>query len=1382
MSVALSQLVKVKSRHAESCLAWLGAIDAVLSKQPLLERFGRSLDDAGLRIALQVEPFDVARFRDRAEQEKRERENLLPRMDNLDDERRIYAHRGSNDDDQRDKRSKAEPLDPLLDSLEVAMLLGDPGSGKSECLKGLAVRLARERQVALQSHALLSDDICLPVFAELPTVAELFGRKLAIPIELNAFAKRWLALKLEDDETRLGTAILRAAIQRLGLDSDAGFAKCGGAIRKIWREWQAAAEAGQPRDSGAVLLLDAWDEIAERNRTDCFKNALHQFSQQPPARLLATSRIVGFETGVLQIPATTGPGAPRRELAVRPFRFEDCEAFIRAFFGQREHAEKLIADLRAKPMIFSMLQNPLLASLVCLVFDPDGPAPVPMPARRSAVYAAVVQRLLGDEEARRKTRTKLPGDVIREIASVFRALAFDLWPNDEIFDEDLLDAFCDSDRRPRIPALGKFLSKRDETLSQFLRECGLLTSHGEHGLKFLHLTFQEYFAGGWLAAAVEDGWSKAKIKVRDPDGEFHWIAVRTFVNRKAWDPRWREAIILFAGQIESVPVEPLLETLLAGEDDVLHHRLCVAAACLPELTGGALKNSARIAAEIASQVWNLWREEEGLRLAHPKALTWVASLNPSISEGSRTLLDRIFTDFFHGEKSVRECAERALKMVEGAAAFKAFLEELANCVRYYKYLYHLRDIFQHLGRSAAIPEMVDAFVDRLQTGALDSDTIKIVGALGSTLMGHPVVQESFGKALQVDDPFDWSSVSRTALGVLGHYRWNRLPREIFQGITRLIENIQEDNIRLGLTDLEHEFCFFEPHLANEHILQEIGRLVSSDRWYVRDLAVAILSRLRDGGANDGLLQMLQVQLLHTDPWVVRSAMEAIAAIGPKAATREICSSLRSAWDRQEDHFKADTIWLLRAIDAENKPEFLGALIDMVENAEEQAHWTTDLGRRAAEAISRLDLAGVDPKAAAKLSSLLEHSKRVVRSRAAQALSGTSLTEISGERLDSVIALIDDDDWLVDDGAKAFLKAFVHNSAYRGHILEELTKRLGSLTKNIREKAVDLLGAFGPAARESGVIEGLTQSLNDQSIAQHALRALAEIGPPSLTESTRTACKAVFEYPTFYGFARDVEALVKLGIKEVPKPFLRNLVEQLQRSDEEARKYAFETTKVLPRAETAKSGFLEDVANILAIPVHHPGYKVGFDEDDPNSDIPRKAREILTWFVDHVSEHPYVTATIAKLLANLEPGMRERGAYAVWAIGASAATDEVLDALANLLSHRNSPWWDPEAVGDALRGLKGAAQRSTKLLDAIADQLAATATPEREFIEMAKSLPSVRFFIVRGASWLPFFGTPQTRGRWENVDKLAGITVKTYAANPESLGSRRSPYHSSDMLI
>ncbi len=84
---------------------------------------------------------------------------------------RTYAFRGSELEDDPEVNHRPQSLEALEAHLEMAVLLGDPGSGKTEWLKYQARRCAREMRAALERRAVPMARLCLLVYVRLPALA-----------------------------------------------------------------------------------------------------------------------------------------------------------------------------------------------------------------------------------------------------------------------------------------------------------------------------------------------------------------------------------------------------------------------------------------------------------------------------------------------------------------------------------------------------------------------------------------------------------------------------------------------------------------------------------------------------------------------------------------------------------------------------------------------------------------------------------------------------------------------------------------------------------------------------------------------------------------------------------------------------------------------------------------------------------------------------------------------------------------------------------------------------------------------------------------------------------------------------------------------------------
>ena len=172
MAATFGQLVEVRSQKAQAMVSYLRAVEGECGKNALLERFGRRLDE--LRVPLRVVPHEPVRDIEEIRAREHFRQTGASRdADEEESARRIYRFRhGRMDEDGEAVRraappSRPEPLDELEPKLEMAVILGDPGSGKTEWLKYRARRAAREAREKLENFEVGLGQIIFPVWLRL---------------------------------------------------------------------------------------------------------------------------------------------------------------------------------------------------------------------------------------------------------------------------------------------------------------------------------------------------------------------------------------------------------------------------------------------------------------------------------------------------------------------------------------------------------------------------------------------------------------------------------------------------------------------------------------------------------------------------------------------------------------------------------------------------------------------------------------------------------------------------------------------------------------------------------------------------------------------------------------------------------------------------------------------------------------------------------------------------------------------------------------------------------------------------------------------------------------------------------------------------------------
>ena len=506
----------------------------------LLEAEGRG-EDARAELALHLDSLRLERWR----REAREQETRLQRRSIGD----IVADPGQ----------------------RGVVILGDPGSGKTTLLRYLA--LVNARKGMTMDGAPPDPRAPLPIFVPLAAYDECLRRE-GDCLPLGEF----LALYFEKWRNLPGLGPLFAA---------------------------ALAEGR------ALVLLDGLDEVLDTGTRQFVTEQAGALIGQWASRgncFAVTSRIVGYREARLpgDLPHVTvlDFGRPEIELFARQW----CRTYeVWAASGketqtalQRASAEEsgLLDDVASNPSVERLAATPLLLTMLALLRRQVGR----LPDRRVQLYADYVRTLMDNWEILRSrgARRQAPArfDPYRA-ADHLMDLA--LWlqrnkPSGTARRSDLetaLEKIClryEGLDPAAAPAKARVQAQGDATA--FLRDvrhfAGLLTERGRDTFGFLHLTFQEYFAGRAVARMADDD---------------RWTVIRPHLH----NPRWREPILLCAGQLGVIENRRDLATDLASRildagsdhEPFLHRDLFLAADVTADDVGLSVALRDELAARLA---------------------------------------------------------------------------------------------------------------------------------------------------------------------------------------------------------------------------------------------------------------------------------------------------------------------------------------------------------------------------------------------------------------------------------------------------------------------------------------------------------------------------------------------------------------------------------------------------------------------------------------------------------------------------------------------------------------------------------------------------------------------------------------------------------------
>lgn len=1019
MSAPLASLVRIRSQLAEEVLAYLHALAERMAELPAYypkhlreTATGRTPFDH-IRQVVQVVEDRSAFERWLAEERERTRAAGLDFEHLAYQPARARPELGEDDEADRQHRDRPEPPPPVAwdehagRRFKRAVILGDPGFGKTWLLRYEARRLAHEAIQALEEQTKPVDEIVLPIFARLSDLSH-------------------------------GKEPLQQTLVKLA---------CAGRSRSF-----AEFIRGRLKTDRCVILLDAWDEvpveIPKMNNQAAGRKLgfqqylaakLEEFAQQFSApRLLLTSRIVGY--GRCPIPQA-------QELELLAFESPQMDAFARVWFdGNPQPAapsaatNAFLAMLRQNHQVRGLARIPLMLALICRAWteaagsSPQSEARSPkvaprFPTRRVELYERCLHGLLLEWKEQRDQWCHSEVQLTALLARLARG-AFELFRQQrEQFKEPELAKAMGFDLKDK-----QEIEEADDLIAG-LKHDGVLISVGE-GLQaprlFLHRTFHEYLAASHLASEMEgtnDGRTSG-----NQTAEATW----EYVDRKAWDPKWEQVIVLLAGILQD-PI-PLLKRLAdAGRDDLFLHRLCLAALCLPEVaSAGAGKMShgktecstttatafAELRDSIASQVFDLWEKqrEQGYQFSHVRKSVCVAI------QVNQNLLDRWTKALRHPNWEVRHRAAWELGLRWRAAAIPEVVAPLAEALRdpYWRVRSWAAEILGWMGNEAATTDvLLHGLSQRARRVA--EEALRQMGSAAAT-------QEVLAWwAERLRDPD--RNVRHDAALALERMGRTAVTPEILAALTEGLQGWDRD---------------------------------------VREMATELLGQAGSAAATPQVLATLMQGIceLHSD--ARRKAATMQGEVESTTATPHVMAWLKESLD---DWFGFQNEPAAQASEplgnATATQDVLARLTERLRDAREVVR------ARAVEALGLLGSAAATPDVLMRLCAGLQDTNEVVRAKAAEALGRMGTTAATPWVLAGLIERLRDPEKGVREKAAAAL-GDMGSAAATPEVMEQLLRGLNDRATSVRWRAAAALAQMESAAEAPEMPAWLTQRLGDPS--------------------------------------------------------------------------------------------------------------------------------------------------------------------------------------------------------------------------------------------------------------------------------------------------------------
>ena len=511
----------------------------------------------------------------------------------------LHALRRTLKQDQPKTSQEEEKRLPVLDALTTkerrAVLLGEPGSGKTVLVNYLAGCLAESA-----AGGKLDDDIPDTIKPLLP-----------IRLILREVAAAYFPPSVKASDSLLWQAVRDDLSKRLGISQ----------IDDVFDRLQTRI-----RQTGALFFLDGLDEVPESGgrRKALLESVRQLVDNSKNCRFLVTARPYAYAQPVNRL-----TGFPVLELV--PFDEDQRNAFIVGWYramqsyigmsaANADYKAQSLQTAAQRPELVELASRPLLLTLMATLHTSRGT----LPKDRAKLYDDSVELLLGSWQRRRLERGP-EGQIVAEeaimqvldsdlssIRKLMELLAYTVHERQrseggntvaDITEGEVLTAFrplLDDERSP-------FKSKA--LLDYLDTQAGLLIARAERGpYAFPHRSFQEYLAASHLCR--RSGFPKRFRELAEQD--------------TLW---WREVFLLGVGAAGEGNLADMINSLVPRDADKIakpsdsHWRMAV-------LAGLAL---------VEQNVKDKLAQDEALQAVYERVQGWLVRF---ISEGHLQAVER----------------------------------------------------------------------------------------------------------------------------------------------------------------------------------------------------------------------------------------------------------------------------------------------------------------------------------------------------------------------------------------------------------------------------------------------------------------------------------------------------------------------------------------------------------------------------------------------------------------------------------------------------------------------------------------------------------------------------------------------------------------------
>ena len=662
----------------------------------------------------------------------------------------------------------------------------------------------------------------------------------------------------------------------------------------------------------ALFLLDGLDEIVDTAQRQDVARRVNEFaSDNPDCPVIVTSRIVGYPAASL--------GSSFEQFTVRPFDDEEIESFVRHWYqtlGETDRADDLIESLKGNPSVRRLATNPLLLTVTSLIHRRK----TKLPSRRVELYEDAA-KTLADSWMSERRLTPDDWDADETLDDLLPAIAWRLHTESSggLIGQDDLHQLLVETMRARNPRLTE--TEAHARAAQFRRNVsefsGIFLERGldeaGQGLYgFLHLTFEEYFA----AVQLKDKWKREGFKVLKP---------------LLHHPRWNEVILLAAGTMDQFDATRFVEAILGARspyDANLHRDLLLAARVLADDVRIDPPLRRQVVADLADLYFadsspgalqeDIQKAFAGLAgtFAHDDVvdvlLKRTSDNEPSVRSAaadalgglgeraaSKAVIEKLLTLLADTEGDVRSAAAFALGGLGERAASDAVIEKLLALLADTEAPVRSAAAFAlgGLGERAASDAVIEKLLALLADtyGPVWSAAAGALGGLGKHAASDAVIEKLLA-LLAVTEGHVRNAAAR-ALGGLGE---RAASDAVIEKLLALLADTEGD---VWWSGAAYALGRLGERAASEAVIEKLLALLAVTEGHVRNAAASALGGLGERAASEAVIEKLFALLADTEGSVREVAARALGGLGERAASDAVIEKLFALF--------ADTEWTVR---------------------------------------------------------------------------------------------------------------------------------------------------------------------------------------------------------------------------------------------------------------------------------------------------------------------------------------------------------------------------------------------------------------------------------------------------------------------------------------